>query len=88
MVLANKGRTEEGTMSIHHNLLPTTMNPTKVQSRATVLTPPSIAAPIEVATPRRAPRWWNRRRSSGAPMVSRADQDPSLAAGRLFLGLR
>lgn len=75
-------------MSIQHHLLPTTMNRTKVQSRATVLTPPSTRAPIEVAAPRRAPHWWNRSRSGEAPTLSRIDQDPGLAAARLFLGLR
>ena len=75
-------------MSTHHSLLPTTMNRTKVQSRATMLTPPSTPATIEVATPGRAPRWWSRRRSGEAPRLSRVDQDPGLAAARLFLGLR
>ncbi len=75
-------------MSTHHSLLPTTMHRTNVQSRATVLTPLSAPANVEVATPGQAPHWWNRRRSGEAPTLSRADQDPSLAAARLLLVLR
>jgi hypothetical protein len=75
-------------MTIQHQLLPTTMNRTMVQSRATVLTPPSTPAAIEVAAPRRAPHWWSRRRSGEAPSLGRIDQDPGLAASRLFLWLR
>lgn len=75
-------------MSTHHSLLPTTMTQTQVQSRATLLTPPSAPARIRIDSPGRKRRWWSRRESGVAPRLSRADQDPGLAATRLFLGLR
>ncbi len=75
-------------MSTHHSLLPTTMHRTKAHSRVMVLTPSSTPATVEAATTERAPRWWSRRRSEETPRLSRVDQDPSLAAARLFLSLR
>ncbi len=75
-------------MSTHNSLLPTTMNRTKVQSRATMLTPPSTPATIEVATPGRASHWWSRRGAGEAPRLNGVDRDPDLAAAHVFLRLR